>query len=94
MKFLKSLLLLVIVSSIFSKKFIPSQNHLVSDRRGLQVAQLSHIVRTSPTLTADHKYALPTYARPSRTLSFSNNNDNNGVNLGGYGRTAIIASKI
>ena len=94
MKFLKTFLILAFVSLCLTKKFIPSQNYLNSDRRGLEVAQLSHIVRTSSTITADHRYALPTYARPTRILKFSNNNDNNGVNLGGYGRTAIIASKI
>ena len=93
MKFLKTFLLLTLTILTMSKKFIPEPSHLVVDRRP-QVAELSHIVRTNPTITTNYKYGYPSVSRPSNRLSFSNNNDNNAPNLGGYGKTAIIASNI
>ena len=93
MKFLKVILLITIVAAVLSKKFIPATNHVVYDRRP-EVAQLSHIVRPNPTITVTNRYGHPTYSRPSRTVSFSNNNDNNAANLGTLGKSAIIASKI
>ena len=94
MKFIKAFLLLSIIAVILSKKFVPSNANLVIDRRGPEIAQLDHIVRTSPTLTTTHNYGYPSPTQNVNTVSFSNNNDNNGYNLGTYGKTAIIASNI
>lgn len=91
MKFLKAFILVVLASAVFTKKFIPAHTHLVTDKRG-DVAQLSHIVRPNPTLTATHNFGYPTPYLPNNRVTFSHSSDSNAPNLGSYGKTAIIAS--
>jgi len=66
------------------------RKHIVIDRSSTG-AEVSHVVRRNPTISSTHTYGLPTQAGASSSVSFGSNNDDNGSNLGGFGKSAAIA---
>lgn len=85
--------LLFTISLAFASNLRREHKNIVIDRSTTGV-ELTHVVRRNPTITATHQYGLPTGSAPSSTVSFGANNDDNGPNLGGFGKTAAIASKL
>jgi hypothetical protein len=91
--YLLAITILLNVSIAFSSNLRRDHKNIVIDRSTTGV-ELTHVVRRNPTITATHQYGLPSGSAPSSTLSFGANNDDNGPNLGGFGKNAAIASKM
>ena len=92
-QFILACTLLLALSLAFASNLKRNPKHIVIDKSSTGT-ELTHVVRRNPTITSTHKYGLPNGAAPSSTMSFGANNDDNGPNLGGWGKTAAIASKI
>ncbi len=91
-QFILAITLMVCVSISLGSNLKRNQRNVVIDRSTTGV-ELNHVVRKNPTITAVHQYGLPSGSAGSSTLSFGNNNDDNGPGLfGGYGKNAAIAS--
>lgn len=85
--------LMFTVSISLASNLKRNHNNLIIDRSTTGVS-LNHVVRRNPTITAVHQYGLPSSSSGSSTVSFGANNDDNGPNLGGFGKTAAIASNL
>ena len=88
-----ALTLMITISFSFASNLKRGHKNVVIDRSTTGVS-LSHVVRRNPTIESTHVYGLPTAPNAPSGLSFGSNNDDNGPNLGGFGKTAAIASNI
>lgn len=90
-QFILAFTLMVTISFSIASNLKRGHKNVVIDRSTTGVG-LSHVVRRNPTIEAKHEYGLPTASSGSSNVSFGSNNDDNGFNLGGFGKTASIAS--
>ena len=95
MKYLSiiALTLLTTLSFALASSLKRTHKNIVIDRSTTGVT-LDHVVRRNPAISSTHSYGLPSAPAASSSVSFGANNDDNGPNLGGFGKTAAIASKI
>ena len=92
MKYILILSFALLISLSFAVNTNLKRHKDVVIDRSTSGVQLSQVVRRNPTISSSHQYGLPTASAGSNSISFGSNNDDNGSNIGGYGKTAAIAS--